>query len=146
MLSAADVEKTVADAYRSLLVSQPGLAQAVRKYAQKGGKGAWVSFGILAHITRHSRLVLEALYIKQHEGCVVRVYAEKPLTFHYARKNRENVSAVSALVVEAAQVFQLHLPDKLLAAEQFAPPPELAHMEQGLMPIPPPLSSCDVPD
>jgi hypothetical protein len=146
MISEPDVEAVIGEAYQRLLTRQPGLTEAVVQYNQRGGEGAWVAFGLLVHVSDADRLVLEALYLKQHEGCVVRVYNEESLTFHYARKNRESAVGCGSLVTEALEVFQLHMPKKLLPAKYFAPPPELAHIGHSLMPIPPPLGACEVPD
>lgn len=148
MLKLPDIEAILRSEYQALITRHPGSCEALRQYRNWGGsKIPWITVGIYAHLSEVSRLVLEALYLEEYDGGVVRVFCEEPLEFFYARKVQQDIARCTSLITEASRTFQLQLPSKLIPAEPFDLPKELGDgVTRAMLPIPPPLGSCEVPE
>ena len=132
----------VQEQYSALALANPQLAQALRVYRSAGGSARkWKVAGIYATARNDARCVLEVFTEPEDDLCVVRVYQDVPLTFHYAVKTTSGLESASALVREAAKLFRDLVPSDAKSAAETEVPEELGpDVLKALAPIPPPIS------
>jgi hypothetical protein len=130
------------DQYSALVLANPQLAQALRVYRSAGGSARkWQVAGIYATARNDAQCVLEVFAEPEVDLCVVRVYQDVPLTFHYAVKTTGGLVSASALVREAAKLFRDLVPSDAKNAAETEVPEELGpDVLRALAPIPPPIS------
>jgi hypothetical protein len=132
----------VQEQYSALALANPQLAQALRVYRSAGGSARkWKVAGIYATACNDARCVLEVFVQPEGDLCVVRVYQDVPLIFHYALKTTGGVESASALVRDAAEIFRDLVPSDAKNASETDIPDELGpEVLEALAPIPPPIS------
>jgi hypothetical protein len=91
-----------------------------------------------------SRLVLEALYIKRRNTCVVRVYQTSPLEVFFARKFGLEVDSCAALLKSAVEIFAQHL-RQIIPVQMRVPASLGMSTAQAMLPIPPPVDVTNIP-
>jgi hypothetical protein len=138
----------VQEQYSALALANPQFAQALRVYQSAGASARkWKVAGIYATARNDSRCVLEVFVLLEDDLCVVRVYNDVPLTFHYAVKTTSGIESVSALVREAAELFRDLVPSDAKNASETDIPEELGFdVLAALAPIPPPISLEHIAD
>jgi hypothetical protein len=99
-----------------------------------------------AYLDSDRRLVFEAMHLKRFDACVIRVFQEHPLGFFYQRKAISDLNACKSKIIEAAECFQLHLPQKPLPISAHSVDADWPGLEQVLLPLPPPCKFEDVPE
>jgi N-glycosylase/DNA lyase len=151
MLGFTEIERLVEEQLASLS-AEPGIANALRSYRVQGGEETdhrWRVAGFYAYETKNKRLVLEALYLQSLDTCVIRVFREARLNILYARKSVGDVAKLSALILDAAGLFLLHLKKSLplqIAERDYDRVSKLVgqSVSQALSPIPPPVNLEDL--
>jgi hypothetical protein len=132
----------VQEQYSALALTNPQFAQALRVYRSAGGSARkWKVAGIYATARNDARCVLEVFVHAEDDLCVVRVYQDDPLTFHYAFKTTTGLESATCLVREAAEIFRGLVPSDAKNASETDIPEELGpNMIDALAPIPPPIT------
>ena len=147
MLSFESIASLIQAQHRSLLLRDPGLSGAIRLYKNRGGGNpGWLTTGIYAYLDSDCRLVFEAMQLKRFDACVIRVFQEHPLRFFYQRKTIGDLDACTPKIIEAAESFQLHLPQKPLPISAHSVEVDWPGLEQVLLPVPPPCKFEDIPE
>lgn len=152
MLAFSDIERLVEEQLTAVS-SHADVAAALRPYRLQGGDEAaqpWLVAGFYAYEGKNKRLVLEALYLRRLNTCVVRVFRERGAKILYARK-AVDIAKLATKVGEAAEVFLLHL-KKPLSVQLFEG--DYAQISaalgesisQVLSPIPPPVNLAGLED
>jgi hypothetical protein len=141
-LSFDSVAAVVQEQYSTLALANPQFAQALRVYRSAGCSARkWKVAGIYATARNDARRVLEVFVQPEEDLCVVRVYQDDPLTFHYAVKTTSGLEAATALAREAAEIFRGLVPLDAKNASETDIPEELGpEVLEALAPIPPPIA------
>jgi hypothetical protein len=118
---------------------------ALRLYRSGGGEGqSWRTAGAYLRIPKDNRLVLEALFLKRGDTCVVRVYEESPIQFFFARKFDIRGNSCEEIMALAVDALVQRLPARIPTPRQV--PASLGlDVEQALLPIPPPVNLSQIP-
>ena len=147
MLSFDSIASLVQAQYRSVLLRDPRLSEAVRLYKNGGdGNPGWLTVGMYSYLDSDSRLVFESMYVARFDACVTRIFQEHPVRFFYQRKAIGDLDTCRSRVTEAVDCFQLHLPQKLLRASEHSAELAWPGIEQLMLPIPPPCKLEDLPE
>ena len=92
-LAFTSMAAAVKEQYSELAMANPHLARALRAYESVGANSRnWRTAGIYATARDDTRRVLEVFVQPNDNLCVVRVYQDAPLKFHYARKSTSGLA------------------------------------------------------
>ena len=145
MLSFDDVADAVKRSTFGLELTHPSAFSSLQLYRHSGGQGpSWRTTGAYLNIAGDNRLVLEALYLKRIDTCVVRVYEELPLRIHFARKFGLEAPSCAHIIESAFSYFGQHLPAQL-PAQPGVPRSLGLDVAQALLPVPPPVNVAEIP-
>lgn len=147
MLSFSEIERLVEEQLTALS-AEPNVSGALRSYRVDGGgetDNPWRVAGVYAYENKNTRLVLEALYLKSCDTCVVRVFREGRPQILYARKSVGDVTTLAPILDGAAAQFLLQLTKSLPLQSSEAGYGRISKLvgqslSRALAPIPPPVN------